>query len=82
MLTDITTTYVYVQAAIQERLVTQVTIDSINAQVITHNVHKPRLRTNIGKWMISFKVIYFWKKTSAAHFKELSVFAFSKPIKH
>lgn len=41
------------------------------------NLQKPRIRTNVGKQTIPFQAIDLWKEL-LTHFKELSVFAFSK----
>ena len=43
--------------------------------------HKPRIRPNIGKHTISLQAIDLWTELQT-HFKDLSVLAFSKAIKH
>lgn len=53
-----------------------VTIPDTAAQ----NLQKPRIRTNVGKQTIPFQAIDLWKEL-LTHFKELSVFAFSKKKK-
>ena len=45
------------------------------------NLYKPRIRTNTGKQMISFKAIDLWKSIPQ-NLKDLNVYTFSKNIKN
>ena len=57
-------------------------VHSYNTRNATQkNLHKPHVRTNTGKQMISFKAIDLWKSIPQ-NLKDSNVYTFSKNIKN